>query len=120
MQDSIETSVAMELFPSITASKAAHAKKVPTTVSIETCRRLENFKPSRLSKTPFPPSDRPRGNADLESVAYLRKQIRNGKPVDRICILKRDNHLILLDGVHRIVAHYLEGKKTVPAWIIPS
>jgi ParB-like chromosome segregation protein Spo0J len=38
--------------------------------------------------------------------------------VEPVWIAKQKGRYILLDGAHRLVATYLEGKRTVPAYIV--
>lgn len=52
----------------------------------------------------FPPEDRPRGEADISSIKYF---MESGNDVDPIMVLKYDNELYVIDGVHRLVAAYL-------------
>lgn len=121
MEDSIETSVSMKLFRSRKIARKAHTEfAVLETIPISMFKQglVENIDPIRLTKNPFPEDDRPRGEDDLKSIAFHRKQIREGKEVEAIWIYSKKNRLILLDGVHRIVAMNLEGKRKIHAFII--
>ena len=70
----------------------------------------ENMSVDRLNaSTPaeaYPPGDRPRGDADLKSVRYHMKHA--AAPVVFVKIGKR---MILLDGMHRLVAASISGSK---------
>jgi len=82
------------------------------------CRELNNFNPARLSKDPYPKEDRPRGQADLDSVLHHRRIIRQQGDTEPIWIVLKKGNYTLLDGAHRIIATYLETKRTIPAYII--
>ena len=117
LKDSIETSLKLKLFSSRKAATAAHMSNTEfMRFTISAARNLDNFNPDRLSKDPYP--NKPRGNNDLKSVRYHRKQIRDEGEVEPVWIAKQKGHYILLDGAHRLVATYLEGKRTVPAYIV--
>ena len=119
LKDSIETSVKLKLFSSRKAATAAHMSNTEfMRFTISAARNLDNFNPDRLSKNPYPARDRPRGHSDITSVRYHRKQIRDEGEVEPIWIAKQKGRYILLDGAHRLVATYLEGKRTVPAYIV--
>ena len=119
LKDSIETSLKLKLFSSRKAATAAHMSNTEfMRFTISAARNLDNFNPDRLSKDPYPARDRPRGHNDLTSVKYHRKQIRDEGEVEPVWIAKQKGHYILLDGAHRLVATYLEGKRTVPAHIV--
>jgi len=66
----------------------------------------------------FPINDRPRGNDDILSVKYHQKQIQENKEVTPIWVVYKNNRYILLDGVHRVVASYIENKKYIPTYLI--
>ena len=55
----------------------------------------------RSAAASYPPSDRPRGDADLDSVAYHSKPGTVSSPV---LLVRTKSGLIFLDGVHRVVA----------------
>ena len=117
LKDSIETSVKLKLFSSRKAATTAHMSNTDfMRFTLSAARKLDNFNPDRLSKDPYP--NRPRGNNDLISVRYHRKQIRDEGEVEPIWIAKQKGQYVLLDGAHRLVATYLEGKRTVPAYIV--
>jgi len=41
------------------------------------CDNLENFNPKRLSQDPYPEQNRPRGQANLNSVIHHREVIKS-------------------------------------------
>jgi ParB-like chromosome segregation protein Spo0J len=79
---------------------------------------LDNFDTKRLSKNPYPEEDRPRGQKDLDSIAYHRRMIRKQGHTEPIWIVLKNGKYTLLDGAHRIVSTYLENKRTIPSYII--
>ena len=85
---------------------------------VSKCRNLRNFNPDRLSKDPYPKEDRPRGQDDLDSVLHHRRTIRREGETEPIWIALKDGEYTLLDGAHRIVATYLENKRTIPAHVV--
>lgn len=121
IQDSIETAVSLKIFSSKKTASYAHIFESKLfSFPLAKADELENFNPARLSENPYPKDDRPRGQKDLDSVNYHRKQIKKGLPVEPIWLIKKNEKLILLDGVHRIVAFYLENKRSIPAYLIQS
>ena len=119
LRDSIRTSVKTKVFSSVKTSSYSHifeSKLVDFQVS--KCRNLHNFNPDRLSKDPYPKEDRPRGQDDLDSVLHHRRTIRREGETDPIWIALKDGEYTLLDGAHRIVATYLENKRTIPAHVV--
>ena len=117
MEDSVSTSVSLQIFTNRQEAIDAHtfkSKLVQLPMSIFT--NVENFNPNRLQKSAenaFPINDRPRGDKDISSVEYHRKQIQTP-----IWLIKQNITYLLLDGVHRIVAHYIEGKQYIYAYVI--
>ncbi len=71
---------------------------------------VENHRATLLAETPddvFPEGQRPRGDADIESVRHhMSTGIRND-PIDPIMVLQHEGKMYVLDGVHRLVAAYL-------------
>ena len=119
LRDSIRTSVKTKVFSSVKTSSYSHifeSKLVDFQVS--KCRNLRNFNPDRLSKDPYPKEDRPRGQDDLDSVLHHRRTIRREGETEPIWIALKDGEYTLLDGAHRIVATYLENKRTIPAHVV--
>jgi hypothetical protein len=119
IKDSVETSVSIKLFSSLKVSSYHHifnSKLIQ--FSLENCRELNNFNPERLSKDPYPINNRPRGQKDLDSVLYHRRTIRKQGHTEPIWIALKKGKYILLDGAHRIVATYLENKRSIPTYII--
>jgi hypothetical protein len=119
IRDSVETSVTIKLFPSLKMSSYYHifkSKLCPFPLSQS--RDMDNFNPDRLSTDPYPTTDRPRGKKDIESVTYHRRLIHKQGHTEPIWVVLKKGRYILLDGAHRIVATYLENKRTIPAYII--
>ena len=83
---------------------------------------VDNFNPDRLQKSAtdaYPFENRPRGDKDISSVEYHREQIQQKKDIAPIwLIIQNDETYLLLDGAHRIVAHYIEGKQDIYAYVI--
>ena len=120
LRDAIETAVKLKLFPSIErASKSLvfNSKNI-VMLPISRCKQMDNFNPARLSDNPYPKEDRPRGARDLTSVRYHRQLVRTVGRTTPIWIAHKNGRYILLDGAHRIVATYLEGKRTIPAFVV--
>jgi hypothetical protein len=119
LRDSVHTSVRIKVFPSTKKSLHAHVFDSELVhFPISKCRDLNNFNPARLSHDPYPKEDRPRGQADIDSVVYHINTIRREGEVDPIYVAAKDGSYTLLDGAHRIIATYLEKKRTVPAYIV--
>lgn len=119
LRDSVHTSVRVKVFPSTKKSLHAHVFESELVhFPLSKCKDLSNFNPARLSKNPYPREDRPRGQADIDSVAYHIKTIRREGEADPIYIAVKDEDYTLLDGAHRIVATYLEKKRTIPAYLV--
>lgn len=122
--DSIESSVrtsvnGIHLFSSLKEASYYHIFHSKLyAFPIASCKKLDNFNPSRLSTNPYPEEDRPRGRKDLESVSHHRRIIRKQGHTEPIWIALKNGHYILLDGAHRIVSYYLERKRSIPAYII--
>ena len=119
LRDSVETSVTIKVFPSLQKAAYHHVfdsefVKFP----ISKCRELQNFNPARLSENPYPKDDRPRGQRDLDSVAHHRRIIRTQGHTEPIWVASVDGEYTLLDGAHRIVATYLEHKRTIPCYVV--
>jgi hypothetical protein len=119
IKDSVETSVSIKLFSSLKISSYYHIfnSKLLQFPLIQ-CKELNNFNPARLSKDPYPEEDRPRGQKDLDSVVHHRRIIRKQGHTEPIWIAFKKGEYILLDGAHRIVAAYLENKRTIPTYLI--
>lgn len=120
LRDSVETSVSLGLFTSVQEASRAHVFDATLgKCSMKQCRdQLSNFNPARLSSEPYPSEDRPRGKADTASVAYHRAQIKKHGHTAPIWVGVKGGSYTLLDGAHRIVASYLEGKKSIPAYAV--
>ena len=119
LQDSVDTSVTLKLFRTKKSSMyhhIFHSKYVRFPLS--KLKTLDNFDTSRLSSNPYPKENRPRGQADLDSVAHHRQTIRQQGSTEPIWIVLKKETYTLLDGAHRIVAAYLERKRTIPAYVV--
>jgi hypothetical protein len=117
--DSVETSVNIKLFKNKKDSSYDHIFNSELVMfKISDCDNLENFNPPRLSQDPFPVENRPRGQKNLNSVIYHRDVIKSTGQVEPVWIALKDGEYTLLDGVHRIVATFLEGKSEFPAYIV--
>ncbi len=122
LRDSVETSVSMGLFETRQEALYAHVYSTKTmNLSFAKIRRLNKFNPVRLQKTAdlaYPPHDRPRGAHDLSSVQHYVSKIRRGHHVPPIWVMRHKGKLVLLDGAHRIVAHYIAKKRSICALVI--
>lgn len=119
MIDSVETSVTLKLFSSLEKSSYYHIfKSKACPFPLSNCRELQNFDSARLSTDPFPKENRPRGQKDLDSVLHHRRIIHRQGHTEPIWIAFKKGKYTLLDGAHRIIATYLENKRTIPAYII--
>jgi hypothetical protein len=119
MKDSVETSVNIKLFSSLKISSYFHIfKSKLVRFPLSKCSELNNFNPARLSKDPYPKDDRPRGQKDVDSVLHHRRIIRQQGHTDPIWIALEKGNYTLLDGAHRIIATYLENKRTLMAYIV--
>ena len=119
IQHSVDTSVDMKLFSTRKSSVYYHIfhssyVKFP----LSQLKTVDNFDIKRLSNNPYPTEDRPRGQADLDSVLHHRRIIRQQGDTEPIWIVLKKENYTLLDGAHRIIATYLEHKRTIPAYII--
>ena len=123
IKDSVETSITMKLFKTKKSSLYAHifkSKIIKYPIS-QAKNNLSNFNPERLQKTAsksYPIHNRPRGNKDIHSVNFYRKQIKNNMNITPIWLFRKNKENILLDGAHRIVASYIENKKYIYAYVI--
>ena len=121
MKDSVETSVSIKLFSSLKISSYYHIfNSQLVQFPLIQCKELNNFNPARLSKDPYPEDDRPRGQRDLDSVLHHRRIIRKQGHTEPIWIALKKGTYILLDGAHRIVATYLENKRTIPTYLVTN
>ena len=119
LNDSIQTSITLGIFSSYKIALSEHILNGFLQVfPISKCYELSNFNPCRLSIEPYPENNRPRGDDDINSVLYHRQTIRQTGDTEPIWIIFLENRFILLDGVHRIVASYLENKQDVKAFVI--
>jgi hypothetical protein len=122
LQDSIYTSIDMNLFRSRSSSSRAHIfSSELVNFPLLKFKNVDNFDQIRLKKSAieaYPLYDRPRGNKDISSVKFYQKQIQKKKAILPVWMILKDKKYILLDGAHRIVASYIENKNNIPAYII--
>jgi hypothetical protein len=117
--DSIQTSMAIGLFNTKQQSITAHKKAKRVLFPLEYSNNfLDNFKSVRLSSVPYPTQDRQRGQADLDSVEFHRRKLRETGTTEPIWIAQKGNLHILLDGAHRLAAAARENVKQLPAYIV--
>ena len=117
LKDSVMTSVALKIFSSEeTASRAHIFKSTFTVLKKSLWNDLKNFNPDRLSNAPY--KNKPRGENNMKSVNYHKKQIQQYGQTSPIWVAKDGKTLTLLDGAHRLVATYLAGKSEIPAFIV--
>lgn len=121
LQDSIETSCKIKIFKTIKESTFAHIfKSKICKFPLSKFTDVNNFDKNRLQDSAaksFPLNNRPRGLDDIKSVKYHQNQIKN-KTISPIWIVFKNNKYILIDGVHRIVASYIEKEKYILAYLI--
>lgn len=119
LNDSIQTSITLGIFSSYKIALSEHILNgFLQLFPISKCYELCNFNPCRLSIEPYPENNRPRGDDDINSVLYHRQHIRQTGNTEPIWIIFLENRFILLDGVHRIVASYLENKEDILTFVI--
>ncbi len=117
IQDSIATSLTLQLFSDLHEASFAHifqSKMVKLPISM--FENVDNFDSVRMQKSAvdaYPLTNRPRGRKDVNSVKFYQRQIRKNRKIPPIWILKKNETYILLDGAHRIVSSYIEGKKYI-------
>ena len=112
------TAITLKIFKNKEDAIRAPRKLVNLPMSIFT--NVDNFNPKRLQRTAveaYPLENRPRGG--ISSVEYHREQIRQNMDIGPIwLIIQNDETYLLLDGAHRIVAHYIEGEQYINAYVI--
>ena len=119
IKDSVETSLTLKLFTSKKTSSYYHIFNSEFLMfPISMCEELNNFNPERLSNNPYPETNRPRGQKNLNSLTYHRKIIRTQGQTEPIWIGLKNGKYTLLDGAHRIVATYLENKRIIPSYVV--
>lgn len=117
LKDSVETSVALKIFPSKESASRAHIFNTTFTVLDKSLwNDLQNFNPDRLSSTPY--KNKPRGENNMKSVNYHKEQIQQYGYTSPIWVAKKGDIYTLLDGAHRLVATYLADKSKIPAFIV--
>lgn len=123
VKDSVETSLKLTLFASKQESILAHIlKSTLVKIPLSTFRRnVDNFNPDRLQNSAikaYPLNDRPRGIDDISSVKYYQKQLQKENEITPIWMIHKNRKYILLDGAHRVVASFIEGKTYIHAYVI--
>ena len=117
LKDSVETSLTLHLFSTEESASRAHIFNTTFTVLNKSLwNDLQNFNPDRLSTTPY--KNKPRGENNMKSVNYHKKQIETYGYTSPIWVAKKGDIYTLLDGAHRLVATYLAGKSEIPAFIV--
>jgi len=116
--DSIQTSMAIGLFKTEKQAINAHKKAKRVLFPLEYSNFLDNFNLVRLSSVPYPTQDRQRGQANLDSVEFHRRKLRETGTTEPIWIAQKGNLHILLDGAHRLAAAARENVKQLPAYIV--
>lgn len=117
--DSIQTSMALGLFNTKKQAINAHKKATRVLFPLEYSKNfLDNFKSVRLSSLPYPSQDRQRGQANLDSVEFHRRMIRETGTTEPIWIAQKGSLYILLDGAHRLAAAARENLKQLHAYIV--
>jgi hypothetical protein len=124
MKDSVSTSVNIKLFENKKDAHLAHilkSKLVEIPLYMFANNGIENFNSNRLKESAakaYPLDDRPRGDADISSVEYHQKQIKQQNDIDPIWLFYKNKKHVLLDGAHRVVASYIEGVEFIRAYVI--
>ncbi len=122
MRGSIETGILLKIFKSREEGVRKHIlNSERIKYGLSECKKLENFNEERLKESAeeaYPIGDRPRGEEDISSVKHHQKELREKEEILPIWIIEKKGKRILLDGAHRIVASYIEKKKTIPAYVI--
>ena len=120
MNDSVKTSLHIGMHSSMETALHSHTfHRTFVNFPLSKCNELHNFNSTvRLSATPYPEHDRPRGQSDLDSVSYHARLIQTNCNVNPVWIAFQNGEYTLLDGAHRIVASHLENKQTVPSYVI--
>ena len=124
MKDSVSTSVNIKLFENKKDAHLAHilkSKLVEIPLYMFANNGIENFNSNRLKESAakaYPLDDRPRGDADISSVEYHQKQIKQQNDIDPIWLFYKNKKHVLLDGAHRVVASYIEGVEFMRACVI--
>jgi hypothetical protein len=121
---SIKTSMLIKLFKSIQEASEAHifkSKFENISMSLFKDNNVENFDSNRLQDSAvkaYPIHNRPRGIDDIKSIKYYQQQIRTNKFNSPIWLAYKNRKYTLLDGAHRLVAHHIENKIKIPAYVI--
>jgi hypothetical protein len=119
LRDSVETSVHLKLFKTLEEASYAHIfKSKLQEISMEKVHNFENFNSARFRLQPYPADDSPRKGNDTKSIAFTVRKILNDDYVDPIWLYKKGSKYTLLDGAHRLVAHYKQNMKTIQAYVI--
>jgi hypothetical protein len=81
--------------------------------------RLKRYRFAKSAEEAYPPSDRPRGDKDINSVNYFLSTCKAISPVTIAIMIdkKGDTRFMKLDGVHRMVAAMILNKNIRVLWI---
>ncbi len=116
--DSVSTSLYLKIFTTKQDAIDAHiSKSKMDNLPMSIFDKVDNFNPKRLQKTAidaYPLGNRPRGDKDISSVEFHQQN----KDIAPIWLINQNGTYLLLDGAHRIVAHYIEGKSYICAYVI--
>lgn len=119
LRDSVETSINLKLFKTVEEASYAHIFNSKLhNISMEKAKDFENFNPARFSLQPYPKNNSPRKGNDTKAITFTVKKILNGERVEPIWLFKKGSKYTLLDGAHRLVAHYKQNMKTIEAYVI--
>jgi hypothetical protein len=121
LNDSIETSLTLNLYPDYNSSQEAHTAATLEYLPLHTFNDVNNFNPDRLQSSAtkaYPKGNRPRGSKDIKSVNYLVDQLKGGSHTKPIYLHKSGNEYTLLDGAHRVIAHHIAKKEGVLAYVV--
>lgn len=121
LNDSIETSLALNLYRNRHESEAAHQNATLVNLPLSAFKNVNNFNPDRLqgsAETAYPASNRPRGSKDIKSVKYLVSKIKSSDKTKPIYLHKKGRKYTLLDGAHRVVAHHIAKKDNILAYVV--
>lgn len=121
LNDSIETSLALNLYKNRGDSEAAHQNAQLEIIPLQVFKNVNNFNPDRLqstAETAYPKNNRPRGSKDIKSVKYLVSKIKSNDKTKPIYLHKKGKKYTLLDGAHRVIAHHISNKQNISAYVV--
>ncbi len=121
LNDSIETSLTLNLYKNRNDSEAAHHNATLEIIPLQAFKNINNFNSDRLQRTAekaYPKNNRPRGSNDIKSVKYLVSKIKNDNNTKPIYLHKKGKKYTLLDGAHRVIAHHISNKQNISAYVV--